>query len=102
MGLARLGSRGSELVPVARVVGMVDALGGANKALPQAAIAAYESSVAGVRAALGDAAFTAARAAGRALSLELAVTEALALADEVTWSGAYPIRPDHSKSDATC
>jgi ATP/maltotriose-dependent transcriptional regulator MalT len=28
MGLARLGSCGSELVPVARVVGMVDALGG--------------------------------------------------------------------------
>jgi predicted ATPase/DNA-binding XRE family transcriptional regulator len=31
MGLARLGSRGSELVPVARVVGMVDALGGRSR-----------------------------------------------------------------------
>jgi hypothetical protein len=84
MGLARLGSCGSELVPVAHVVGMVDALGGTIQALPPAAITAYESSVASVRAALGDAAFTAARAAGRALSLEAAVTEALALAAEIT------------------
>jgi hypothetical protein len=83
-GLVRLGSDGRELVPVARMVGMVDALGGAIRALPPTAITAYESSVASVRAALGDAAFTAARAAGRALSLEAAVTEALALADEFT------------------
>jgi predicted ATPase/transcriptional regulator with XRE-family HTH domain len=79
-GLARLGSSGTELGPVARVVGMVDALGGAIQALPPLAITAYESSVASVRAALGDAAFTAAREAGRALPLESAVTEALALA----------------------
>ena len=102
MGLVRLGSCGSELVPVARVVGMVDALGGAIQALPPVAITAYESSVASVRAALGDAAFTAARAAGRALSLESAVTEALALADEVTWSSTHPIRPGHPISDGTC
>ena len=83
MGLVRLGCS-SELVPVARVVGMVDALGGAIQAQPPAAKTAYGSSVASVRAALGDAAFTAARAAGRALSLESAVTEALVLADELT------------------
>jgi hypothetical protein len=81
---------------------MVDAFGGAIQALPPAAITAYESSVASVRAALGDAAFTAARAAGQALSLESAVTEALALADEVTWSRTHPIRPGHPISDGTC
>jgi hypothetical protein len=84
IGLVRLGCWTSELVPVARVVGMVDALGGTIQAQPPVAITAYELSVASVRAALGDAAFTTARAAGRALSLESAGTEALALAAEFT------------------
>ena len=44
----------------------------------------YEVDVARVRAVLGDAAFTAAREAGRGLSLESAVTEALALADTLS------------------
>jgi hypothetical protein len=54
------------------------------QAQPPVAITAYESSVVGVRAALGDAAFTAAREGGRALPLESDVTEALALADTLT------------------
>jgi predicted ATPase/DNA-binding XRE family transcriptional regulator len=102
IGLVRLGSDGREQVPVARMVGMVDGVGRAVQVLPTATITAYESSVASVRAALGDAAFTAARAAGRALSLESAVTEALVLADEVTGTGTHSIRPGHLISDGTC
>jgi tetratricopeptide (TPR) repeat protein len=101
-GLVRLGSHGGELPAVARLVGALDAFRGPMQALPPAAITAYESSVASVRAALGEAAFTAARATGRTLSLESAVTEALALADEVTWSRTDPIRPGHPISGGTC
>jgi hypothetical protein len=80
-GLVRLGSHSHALTSVARLVGVLDTFHGPLQALPSAAVAAYEGDVARVRAVLGEAAFTAARKAGRALSLEAAVTEALALAD---------------------
>ena len=53
------------------------------QALPPAAVVAYEIDVSRVQEVLGEEAFTAARNGGRALPLEAAVAEALAVADEV-------------------
>jgi predicted ATPase len=78
-GLVRVGSRSSELVPVARVIGVLDGFSGAAHALPGAAFAAYQAAVARVRAVLGDAAFAAALAAGRTLPLDEAIAEAVGL-----------------------
>jgi hypothetical protein len=82
-GLVRFGSHRDALTAVARLVGVLDAFQGPMQALPPTVIVAHEVDVARVRAVLGEEAFTAARRAGQALSLEAAVTEALAVADEV-------------------
>jgi hypothetical protein len=63
----------------ARLLGAADALRDAIGApLPPVYRAAHEHDMATARTALGDAAFAAAWAAGRALALEQAVAEALA------------------------
>ena len=53
------------------------------RALPPAAVAAYEADVTRVQTSLGHQVFTAAREAGRELPLEEMVDEAVALADEL-------------------
>ena len=82
-GLVRLGSHRGALTAVARLVGVLDAFPGPMQALPPAAVVAHEIDVTRVQEVLGEEAFTAARKAGRALPLEAAVAEALAVADEV-------------------
>jgi hypothetical protein len=80
-GLVRLGIHGGEFAAVARLVGALDAFHGPTQALPPAVVAAHEVDVTRVRKTLGEEAFTAARKAGQALSLEGTIAEALALAD---------------------
>jgi hypothetical protein len=53
--------------------------------LPERAV--YEHATARAREALGEAGFAQADAAGRALSIEQAIAEAFALADEIACSG---------------
>jgi len=65
----------------ARLFGAGEAvLGAKGLVVPEAYRGLYARAVAGVRRALGEEAFTAAWAAGQALSLEAAVAEALHLA----------------------
>ena len=87
-GLVRVGSCRGGLERTARVIGALDAFGRAMHAMPGAVAAAYEAAVARVRGALGEEAFTAARAAGQAMPLGEAVAEALALANETTAVGS--------------
>ena len=82
-GLVRIGTQHGAFIPVARLSGAFDAFGSVVKVLPGAIVAEYEAQVARVRAALGQEVFAAAHEAGRSLSLEEAVAEALALADEL-------------------
>jgi non-specific serine/threonine protein kinase len=79
-GLVWLGCRGDELTRVARLIGAVDALGGAVQQVLGMVAAAHEADLARLRVELGDEAFAAARAAGRAMPLEEMIAEALALA----------------------
>jgi tetratricopeptide (TPR) repeat protein len=83
-GLARLASLRDELVGAARLVGVLEAFHAMVRALPLTERAAYDAAVESVQMGLGIEAFTAAREAGRALSLEAAVTEARALADTLS------------------
>jgi predicted ATPase/DNA-binding CsgD family transcriptional regulator len=78
-GLVRLGTRSGELVPIARVVGALDAFAGTIRALPPLVTDQYEADVAKVRMALGEEVFSAARAAGHSLRLQDAISEAMAL-----------------------
>jgi hypothetical protein len=67
----------------ARLFGVVDALrtalGSSSLSLSPAERSTYEAAVAATRASLGDEAFSAACAAGRALPLEQAIAEGLAV-----------------------
>ncbi len=81
LGLVAIGSQRGELVPVAHIIGALDTFVGTIQALLPYLVARYEADVATVQAALGEKAFAAAREAGRALSLEETIAEALALAD---------------------
>lgn len=83
IGLMQLACRHGRLTSAARIVGGLDGVARLMQALPPAAIAAYEADVAGVQTSLGYQSFTTAREAGRELPLEEAVTEAVALADEL-------------------
>jgi hypothetical protein len=65
------------------LVGGLEALSGPARALPPAPITAFAADVARMQQGLGDEAFATARKAGQALALEAAMTEALALADEL-------------------
>lgn len=80
-GVVWLGVRRGEFSRVARLVGALDAFGRSARQVPGIVASTYEADVETVRAALGEEAFMAARDAGRAISLEAAVTEALALVD---------------------
>jgi DNA-binding CsgD family transcriptional regulator len=76
-GLARTAAARGDPARAARLYGAVDAVleaTGAN--LPMTAVLGYERARAAVRAALGEPAFAAARAGGRALPLPEAVAEA--------------------------
>jgi hypothetical protein len=86
-GLIWLGSRCGNFVPVVRLVGALDALAGHSQCLPGLVTATREDDITRIREALGEETFTTAREAGRALPLQEAITEAVALADELT-SGA--------------
>ena len=70
-----------------RLVGALDAFAGQAQYLPGLVTATREDDIARMREALGEEAFTTAREAGRALPLQEAITEAVALADELM-SGA--------------
>jgi predicted ATPase/transcriptional regulator with XRE-family HTH domain len=80
-GLIRLGVRHGEFSRGARLIGALDAYRGTVRQVPGIVASGHEADVATAHAALGDDAFIAARAAGRALSLESVVTEATALVD---------------------
>jgi predicted ATPase/DNA-binding XRE family transcriptional regulator len=82
-GLIWLGSRCGNFLPVARLVGALDALAGHSQRLPGLVSATREDDIASMREVLGEEAFTTARDAGRALPLQEAITEAVALADEL-------------------
>jgi predicted ATPase/DNA-binding XRE family transcriptional regulator len=86
-GLIWLGSRRGNLATVVRLVGALEALAGQAQYLPGLVTATREDDIARMREALGEEAFTTAREAGRALPLQEAITEAVALADELM-SGA--------------
>jgi predicted ATPase/DNA-binding XRE family transcriptional regulator len=82
-GLIWLGSHRGNLATVVRLVGALDALAGQAQNLPGLVTATREDDVARMWEALGEEAFTTAREAGRALPLQEAITEAVALADEL-------------------
>ncbi len=83
-GLIWLGSRFGQFARSVRLVGALDALAGHAQALPGLITATREDAITRMREALGEEAFTTARDAGRALPLQEAITEAVALADELT------------------
>jgi tetratricopeptide (TPR) repeat protein len=82
-GFVWLGSRSGDFVRAARFVGAMDAMGGTVQQLPGITSAAHEADVAMARAILGEKAFAAAWEAGRTLSLEETIAEAVELADEL-------------------
>jgi tetratricopeptide (TPR) repeat protein len=83
IGLMRLASRHGRLAAATRLVGGLDAFSEVIQALPPAVVAAYEEDVTRVQTSLGHPVFTTARQAGRELTLEEIVDEAVALADEL-------------------
>lgn len=83
-GIVRVGSFRGEPAPTARLVAALGAFGTGLNVLPRAVIAPYEAAVAKIRAALGEQAFAAARAAGQALPLSEVDAEAMTLARDFT------------------
>jgi len=82
-GLVRVGIRRGGRKAMARLIGASAAFQGAIRALPGAAVGAYEADIAMVRAALGDEAFSEAQEARQALSVAEVVAMAIALTDAV-------------------
>ena len=83
----------------ARMLGVAEALSeeiGAHR--PAAEEAAHRRTVAAARDALGSTTFDAARRSGQALPLPQAISEVIALADEITCTGAKQ-RTDESESN---
>ena len=98
-GLAKLSAGRGRPEVAARLLGTADSLDRTDGAVrPPARQRRHEQLVADVAAAMTDDAFAAAWAAGRALSLQQAVAEATALADEIACLGAEQ-RPGRPESD---
>ena len=76
-GLAGVAVRQGHTAPAARLLGAAEAALAGRQTIAFMVSAPYQEIVAAVREALGEAAFRAAWAAGRALSLEEVVAEAL-------------------------
>jgi DNA-binding CsgD family transcriptional regulator/tetratricopeptide (TPR) repeat protein len=93
VGLARLVASQAQPARAARLLGAAEAHREAiGYVIPPAERAEHEAGVAAVRAALGESPFASAWAAGRALSVEEAVTDALR-ADEEPMASATSGRP---------
>jgi len=91
-GVAGLAVDGGHLVAAARLLGVTNGTCAAlGTVMEPADRTQVECDTAAARSRLSDQAFTAAWEAGRALSLDDAVAEALALADELTVVAAIPL-----------
>ena len=93
-GFAELAAEASQAERATRLLGAAQALRDANgSAVESLDRAIHAHSVAAARQALGEAAFTAAWNAGRALPLERAIEEALLSGGTASAAGGPPMRP---------
>ncbi|MGB3305572.1 MAG: helix-turn-helix domain-containing protein [Thermomicrobiales bacterium] len=81
-GLVRLAIRRGERVRAARLAGALETFGNTLQAMPPDSVRAYEADVAHLQGAMGEEAFAAERAKGRALGLAEIVAEAIGFDEE--------------------